>query len=119
MIEEVCATGLKLYLYKTNVYTVKNDKCEITEKRDVIVHAKGFSLKGDAHKQITCDSISSCIKNSKKVITVTYKYNITCDNHQNIFVKDKVKKFKFTFDKHIVLSDFFTIPYGYCAGEAD
>lgn len=82
-------------------------------KQDNIVHAKGFSLKGDAKNQLTFESISSCLENSEKIITVTYCNNITRDKTQNVFVQNEVKKFRFTFDKRRVLSNFFTHPYGY------
>lgn len=72
----------------------------------MIVHEVGFSLKGDVGKQITLDLISSCTENSEK-ITVNYKENICCDNHQNVFVKDIEKCFKFTLDKRVVLQNFF------------
>ena len=77
------------------------------------MHAKGFSLKGDGKRKITFDSINECVKDNEKIIEVIYKEKISRDNQQNVFLNEEVKKFAFTFDKRIVLDNFFTIPYGY------
>lgn len=113
-IVSFCSTGPKSYSYKTNMYDVRDKKTdEVTKKQDVIVHAKGFSVKGDAAKQITFDSLSSCVRDKHRVITVKYRDVISRSTHQRVFVENVEKKFQFTFDKRIVLDNFFTIPYGY------
>lgn len=111
-IEEFCSSSPKSYAYKTNLYSVTDNEGKVMHKRDSVVHAKGFSLKGD--RQITFDSISSRVWDSEKIITVTYKDSICRDKQQKVFVQDTSKKFQFTFDKHVVLPNFFTVPYGYC-----
>ena len=99
-IVSFCSTGPKSYSFKT-------------DKNNEIVHAKGFSLKGDGKRKITFDSINECVKDNEKIIEVIYKEKISRDNQQNVFLNEEVKKFAFTFDKRIVLDNFFTIPYGY------
>ena len=99
-ITQFCSTGPKSYSY-------------ITNHNDEIVHAKGFSLKGDAKYKITFNSIKKCVENNHKIIEVNYEEKISRDNQQNVFVCKEIKKFKFTFDKRVILDNFFTIPYGY------
>ena len=70
-IEQFCATGPKSYSYRTNEYTRTQDDGSIVKQRDEIVHVKGFTLKGDAKKKITFDSINLCIKDKKKESNVS------------------------------------------------
>ena len=85
-----------------------------TEKKqtDEIVHVKGFTLKGDAKHLLTFDSINECIKDKKKEIEITYREFVR-EPSQSIAVKKTTKKFKFTFDKRVVHTDFTTTPFGY------
>ncbi len=77
------------------------------------MHVKGFSLRGEGKKKKPFESISSCVQDRKKVIEINYKQSISRDTMQNVFVEDQTKKFQFTFDKRVVLDNFFTVPYGY------
>jgi hypothetical protein len=43
---------------------------------------------------------------------VTYREFVR-ENSQSIAVKENLKKFKFTFDKHVIYNDFTTTPFGY------
>ena len=61
-IEQFCTTGPKAYSYRTNEYRDERGYLQRDEK----VHVKGFSLKGDAKKAITFDSINACVKDKKK-----------------------------------------------------
>jgi septation ring formation regulator EzrA len=81
-------------------------------KRDEITHVKGFTLKGDAKKKITFDSIASCVQNKSQEIEITYRELARC-NMQTIAVEHNKKKFRFTFDKRVVCDNFSTVPYGY------
>ncbi len=112
-IEQFCSTGPKSYSYQTNVYEKTDSKGNVTNEQDKVVRVKGFSLRGEGKKKITFESINSCVQDKKKVIEIEYKQSISRDIMQNVFVEDQTKKFQFTFDKRIVLKDFFTVPYGY------
>ena len=112
-IEQFCSTGPKSYSYRTNLYKKRDKNGNEFEKRDEVVHVKGFSLKGPAKEKITFESIQSCIEDHNKTIEIEYKQNISRNNMQNVFVEDDIKTFKFTFDKRVILSNFFTVPFGY------
>ena len=112
-IEQFCSTGPKSYSYQTNTYEKTDSKGNKTNEQHKVVHVKGFSLRGEGKKKITFESISSCVQDRKKVIEINYKQSISRDTMQNVFVEDQTKKFQFTFDKRVVLDNFFTVPYGY------
>ena len=76
------------------------------------MHVKGFTLKGEAKDKITFDSLQACIGDNKKEIVVTYREFVR-ETSQSIVVKNNLKKFQFTFDKHVIHADFTTTPFGY------
>jgi hypothetical protein len=111
-IEQFSSAGPKSYSYRTNEY-VKTLADGSTEKQlDEITHVKGFSLRGDAKKKTTFDSITSCVRNKEQEIEITYRELTRC-NMQTIAVENNIKIFRFTFDKRVVCDDFSTVPYGY------
>ncbi|CAB3977066.1 DNA polymerase [Paramuricea clavata] len=111
-IEQFCTAGPKSYSYHTNEYTCYLKDGTAQKQRDEIVHVKGFTLKGPAKDMITFDSINACIKDKKKEIEVTYREFVR-ETSQSIAVKEKLKKFRFTFDKRVIHNDFTTTPFGY------
>ena len=46
-------------------------------------------------------------------VFVKYKNSIVRDNHQVLYRDNEMKVFGFTFNKHCVLSDFMTRPFGW------
>jgi hypothetical protein len=111
-IEQFSSAGPKSYSYRTNEYVKTLDDGSTIKQRDEITHVKGFSLRGDAKKKTTFDSITSCVRNKEQEIEITYR-ELTRSNMQTIAVENNTKKFRFTFDKRVVCDDFSTVPFGY------
>ena len=99
-IESFCLTGPKCYSFVTNF-----------GRR--IVHAKGFSLKGEGKEKITFESMKKSIENFGQKIEIKYSDVITQTRTQKVYTTNETKLFSFTFDKRIVLDDFTTQPFGY------
>ena len=99
-IESFCSSGPKCYSYVTNL-------------GKSIVHAKGFSLKGEGKDKITFESMKRTMENNQNKIEITYTDVISRTRTQMVYTKDETKVFSFTFDKRIVQDDFTTLPFGY------
>ena len=99
-IESFCSTGPKCYSYVTNF-------------GKTIVHAKGFSLKGEGKDKINFDSMKHTVEDKQNKIEINYTNVISRTKTQKIHTKNETKIFSFTFDKRIVNDDFTTLPFGY------
>ena len=93
-IEQFSSAGPKSYSYRTNEYVKTLPDGSTKKQRDEITHVKGFSLRGDAKKKTTFDSITSCVRNKEQEIEITYRELTRC-NMQTIAVENNTKKFHF------------------------
>lgn len=99
------STGPKSYHYKTNLG--KN-----------ITKIKGFTLNYQNLEKLNGDTMLKLIKenmNELKHSFVDLSYNtITRDTKtKNLVNKLETKKFKFEYDKRVILPNYDTVPYGY------
>ena len=100
-ITHFCSTGPKSYSYITNL-------------NNEIVHIKGFSLNNkNVKEKLNFVSLHSCVQNKDQVIEIKYEDKISRDKLNHVFKQDETKIFSFTFNKHVVKNNFYTVPYGF------
>lgn len=100
-IAEFTSSGAKSYGYVTDT-----GHTESTVKGFTFSHNTESLLNFDAIKKIVCQDNSKEIQIPQlRFILNKYKWNIK--------TVDQIKKFRFTYDKRVVLEDFSTLPYGY------
>ena len=92
---------------------------EQEQKEKTIVKVRGFSLKHKASKDLNFDSMKRLVQSMVKKtgdntpVTLTFP-QIVRDSDKNVKTKIAQKVYAPVYNKRVYLSDYGTLPYGFC-----
>lgn len=100
------STGPKSYHYQTNF-------------GKSVTKIKGFTLNYQNLEKLNGNTMIKLIKEGvsqlkQRSVALTYNTITRETKTKNLVNKLETKKFKFEYDKRIILQDYGTVPYGYC-----